>query len=105
MRVTCKCGHKGKIKNSVKTSTDFRTLYCSCLDPNCGHQWAAHLTFSHTTHPSAQMVNQLLFGRLKEMPRAELQEMFEQLGAQTTAPTADSPRAEQRDLFGQQGVA
>ncbi|MGP5485244.1 ogr/Delta-like zinc finger family protein [Pseudomonas helleri] len=85
MRVTCKCGHKGKIKNSVKTSTDFRTLYCFCLDPNCGHQWAAHLTFSHTTHPSAKMVDQLLFGRLKELPKAQLQEMFEQLGAQSTA--------------------
>ena len=85
MRVTCKCGHKGKIKDSVKTSPDFVTLYCLCLDVNCGHQWAAHLTFSHTTHPSAQTVDQLLFGRLKEMPRAQLQQMFEQLGAQITA--------------------
>lgn len=105
MRVTCKCGNKGKIRDSVKTSPDFVTLYCLCLDVNCGHQWAAHLTFSHTTHPSAQMVSQLLFGRLKEMPKAELQEMFEQLGVQTTAPTADSPRAKQRELFEQQGSA
>ena len=85
MRVTCKCGNKGKIRDSRKASPDFVTLYCYCLDVHCGHTWVAHLTFSHTTHPSAQMVDQLLFGRLKEMPRAQLQEMFEQLGAQTTA--------------------
>ncbi|MEC4239240.1 ogr/Delta-like zinc finger family protein [Pseudomonas sp. DSV-1] len=85
MRVTCKCGNKGKIRDSRKASPDFVTLYCYCLDVHCGHTWVAHLTFSHTLSPSAQAVDRLLFDRLKEMPRAQQREMFEQLGAQITA--------------------
>ncbi|MBF0639795.1 ogr/Delta-like zinc finger family protein [Pseudomonas protegens] len=79
MRVTCKCGHKGLIRDSKLHSPDFVTLYCLCLDVLCAHAWVAHLTFSHTLSPSAQAVDRLLFDRLREMPRAQQRELFEQL--------------------------
>lgn len=82
MRVTCKCGHIGKIRDSTLHSPDFVTLYCQCLDVHCGHSWVAHLTFHHTLSPSAKMVDRLLFDRLQAMPRAEQRELFDQLGVQ-----------------------
>jgi hypothetical protein len=81
MRVTCKCGHKGKIRDSKAHSPDFVTIYGQCLDVHCGHSWVAHLTFSHTLSPSAQMHDRILFDRLKGMPREKQRELFEQLGA------------------------
>ncbi len=85
MRVTCKCGNKGLIRDSKPQSPDFVTLYCQCLDVQCGHTWVAYLTFSHTLSPSAQTFDRLLFDRLREMPRAKQRELFEQLGAQAVA--------------------
>ncbi len=82
MRVVCKCGNKGLIRDSKAHSPDFVTLYCQCLDVRCGHTWVAHLTFSHTLSPSAQAADRLLFDRLREMPRAQQRELFDQLGAQ-----------------------
>ncbi|MBK5413724.1 ogr/Delta-like zinc finger family protein [Pseudomonas sp. TH31] len=82
MRVTCKCGHKGRVRDSKAHSPDFVTLYCQCLDVSCGHTWVATLAFDHTLSPSAKMVDRLLFDRLREMPRAEQRDLFDQLGAQ-----------------------
>lgn len=82
MRITCKCGHKGKIRDSTKHSPDFVTVYGQCLDVNCGHSWAAYLTFHHTISPSAKMADRLLMDRLLEMPKAEQRDLFDQLGAQ-----------------------
>ena len=81
MRVICKCGHKGRIDKRDQLSTDFVKLYCQCLDTTCGHTWVAHLTYSHTLSPSAQTFDRMLFDRLKDMPRAQQRELFEQLGA------------------------
>ncbi|NNA16820.1 ogr/Delta-like zinc finger family protein [Pseudomonas lundensis] len=81
MRVICKCGHKGRIGKRDQLSTDFVKLYCQCLDTTCGHTWVAHLTYSHTLSPSAQTFDRMLFDRLKDMPRAQQRELFEQLGA------------------------
>ncbi|MGG7555050.1 ogr/Delta-like zinc finger family protein [Pseudomonas sp. ES3] len=81
MRVICKCGHKGRIGKRDQLSTDFVKLYCQCLDTTCGHTWVAHLTYSHTLSPSAQTFDRMLFDRLRDMPRAEQRELFEQLGA------------------------
>lgn len=82
MRVICKCGHKGRIGKRDQLSTDFVKLYCQCLDTTCGHTWVAHLTYSHTLSPSAQTFDRMLFDRLKDMPRAQQRELFEQLGSQ-----------------------
>jgi hypothetical protein len=85
MRVTCKCGHKGRIASSEKLSTDFAKLYCQCLDAMCGHTWVAHLTFSHTLSPSAQSYERMLLDRLRSLPSAKQRELFEQLSAQAVA--------------------
>ena len=85
MRVTCKCGHKGRIASREVLSTDFAKLYCQCLDAKCGHSWAANLTFSHTLSPSAQTFDRLLIDRLRDMPRAQQRELFDKLGSQAIA--------------------
>lgn len=85
MRVTCKCGHKGRIASREALSADFAKLYCQCLDPKCGHTWVANLTFSHTLSPSAQTFDRMLFDRLKDMSRAQQRELFEKLGTQAIA--------------------
>lgn len=81
MRVTCKCGNKGRIASRETLSAEFAKLYCQCLDAKCGHTWVAHLTFYRTLSPSAQTFDRMLFDRLKDMPRAQQRELFEQLGA------------------------
>ncbi|WP_294734828.1 ogr/Delta-like zinc finger family protein [uncultured Pseudomonas sp.] len=85
MRVTCKCGHKGRIASREVLSTDFAKLYCQCLDAKCGHSWVANLTFSRTLSPSAQTFDRLLIDRLRDMPRAQQRELFERLGSQAIA--------------------
>lgn len=85
MRVTCKCGNKALIRDSKMHSPDFVTLRCLCLNVECAHSWVAHLTFSHTVSPSAQTFDRMLLDRLKSMPTAQQQEMFEHLGNQATA--------------------
>nr|WP_288912149.1 ogr/Delta-like zinc finger family protein [uncultured Pseudomonas sp.] len=82
MRVTCKCGHKGRIASREVLSADFAKLYCQCLDAKCGHSWVANLTFSHTLSPSAQTFDRLLIDRLRDMSRAQQRELFEKLGSQ-----------------------
>lgn len=85
MRVTCKCGHKGRIASREVLSTEFAKLYCQCLDAKCGHTWVANLTFSHTLSPSAQTFDRILIDRLRDMPRAQQRELFEKLGSQVIA--------------------
>jgi len=85
MKVTCKCGHKGRIASREVLSADFAKLYCQCLDAKCGHSWVANLTFSHTLSPSAQTFDRLLIDRLRDMPRAQQRELFDRLGSQAVA--------------------
>ncbi|MFP0199074.1 ogr/Delta-like zinc finger family protein [Pseudomonas sp. PHC1] len=81
MRVVCKfCGQKGRIVSRDVLSTDFVRLYCQCGSAQCGHTWVAHLTFSHTLSPCAQVVDRLLFDRLRALPRAQQRDLFDQLG-------------------------
>ncbi|MNJ34065.1 Ogr/Delta-like zinc finger [compost metagenome] len=80
MRVYCnECGGKGRISSRNDLSKDFTNLYCQCLSPECGHTWVANLTFSHTLNPSAQAIDRFVFGRLREMTRAQQRDIFEQL--------------------------
>ena len=81
MRVSCKCGNKGRISSTETHSSDFVKLYCQCLDAKCGHTWVAHLTFYRTLRPSAQTFDSMLLEHLKHMPKAKQRELFEQLGA------------------------
>nr|WP_305836578.1 ogr/Delta-like zinc finger family protein [Pseudomonas sp. A29(2023)] len=81
MRVTCKiCTAKGRISSRDELSMDFVRLYCQCSSAKCGHTWVANLTFSHTLSPSAQVVDRLLFDRLRTLSRVEQRELFDQLG-------------------------
>jgi hypothetical protein len=83
MRVNCReCGGKGRIGSRDEQSIDFAKRYCQCLAPTCGHTWVAHLTFDHTLSPSAQAVDRLLFDRLREMPKSQQRDLFNQLGVQ-----------------------
>lgn len=81
MRVTCKCGNKGRIASTETFSADFVKLYCQCLDAKCGHTWVANLSFSHTLSPSARAVDRLIFDSLKNLSRSQQRELFDQLGA------------------------
>ncbi|MGO2714182.1 ogr/Delta-like zinc finger family protein [Pseudomonas helleri] len=78
--IICKCGHKGRIRDSTKHSADFVTLYCDCLDPSCGHRWVSNLTFSRTISPSALDGERLLFDRLRALPKQQVRELLDQLG-------------------------
>jgi len=40
-----------------------------------------NLTYSHTLRPAAEAVDQLLFDRLRQLPRAQQRQLFEQLGS------------------------
>ena len=83
MRIHCTaCGHKGRISSREEVTRAYVKLYCQCLDANCGHTWVANLTFSHTLSPSAQTFDRMLIDRLRDMPRAQQRELFEQLGSQ-----------------------
>ncbi|NMY37970.1 MULTISPECIES: ogr/Delta-like zinc finger family protein [unclassified Pseudomonas] len=80
MRVYCKeCRSKGRITSSDQLDPTFVKLYCQCNSATCGHTWVANLTFSHTLSPSAQVVDSLIFDRVRDMTRTEQQDLFEKL--------------------------
>lgn len=80
MRVYCKeCRSKGRITSSDQLDPTFVKLYCQCNSATCGHTWVANLTFSHTLSPSAQVVDSLIFDRVRDMTRAEQQDLFDKL--------------------------
>ncbi|ENQ6409019.1 ogr/Delta-like zinc finger family protein [Pseudomonas aeruginosa] len=83
MRVYCnECGAKARIATRESISAVFTKLYCQCLDAKgCGHRFVMHLTFSHTLIPAAEPLDRILFDRLREMPRHQQVELFNQLGA------------------------
>jgi len=81
MRIYCKeCGGKARIGKRDELSVTFARLYCQCLSVSCGHTWVTTLAFSHTLSPSAEVVDRLLFDRLRDLPRAQQRELFDQLG-------------------------
>lgn len=80
MRVYCKeCQSKGRITTSEQLDPKFVKLYCQCNSAICGHTWVANLTFSHTLSPSAKAVDRLIFDRVRDMSRAQQQDLFEKL--------------------------
>ena len=81
MRICCReCGSKGLIKDSDELSRDFVKIYYTWSSIHCGHRWVSSVTFSHTTTPSSEQVDRLIFDRLRELPKAKQREIFAQLG-------------------------
>lgn len=82
MRIQCKCGHKSRISHSVpmgENPGDLRELYCQCMDTvNCGRTFVMTLAFSRTINPPVNSYEQLLLQRLRQLPEAEQQRLFEQ---------------------------
>lgn len=68
MRVTCKCGHKGRIGNCQLDSPESVTLDCQCLNVQCGRIWVAKVEFYRTLTPSA-----LCADRLPDQPQKQCQ--------------------------------
>lgn len=60
MRVTCKCGHKGRIGDCQADTPESVTLGCQCLDVQCGRTWVAKVEFYRTIVPSALGADRLL---------------------------------------------
>nr|WP_313405732.1 ogr/Delta-like zinc finger family protein [Pseudomonas sp.] len=84
MRIYCKaCGGKARISSRNELSPLFTNLYCSCLDARCGHTFVMQLSFSHSLRPAGGEIDQMLFDRIKEMPRKEQLAMFARLGVST----------------------
>lgn len=84
VRINCNaCRGKARIGSRDELSENFARLYCQCLDPVCGHTFVMNLTYSHALRPAAGAVDQLLFDRLRQLPRAQQRQLFEQLGAAT----------------------
>ncbi|WP_416367146.1 ogr/Delta-like zinc finger family protein [Pseudomonas tohonis] len=63
---------------------EFAQLYCQCLDPHCGHAFVMNLAYSHALRPAARAVDQILFDRLRDLPRDQQRALFDQLGAVST---------------------
>lgn len=60
MRVCCKvCGQLGRITKTNRLGDDVSDLYCRCTDAECGHNWVATLSFSHSLSPPARTTNQM----------------------------------------------
>ena len=82
MRVYCReCGSKGLNKGSDHPSPDFVKIYYTCSSVHCGHRWVSTVTYSHTTTPSSEKIDRIIFDRLRELPKAKQREIFAQLGA------------------------
>lgn len=81
MRVYCTaCDSKGKITSREQQAKTFAKLYCLCLNAKCGHTWVAHLTFSHSIREPVRSLDTLLLDHLRDLPAAQKQLLFDQLG-------------------------
>ena len=68
VRVSCNQCHSKSVINSSKSETpEFKTLYCSCTNPHCGHTFVSHLSFSHTLSPSAKCMPDTTLDKLHRM--------------------------------------
>lgn len=86
MRVICTaCNTKGKITSTRAQTKEFSTLYCLCLNPECGHTWVAHLSYSHSLREPVKQVrtlDTLLLDQLDGLPPAQRQLLIDHLGKQ-----------------------
>ena len=86
MRIYCKvCKGKGKIDTPRRLTDEFSKLYCSCLDPECGHRWVSHLEFSHSLNEPVRTLDTLLLDHFRDMPAAEQAQLLAQLSKQPSA--------------------
>ena len=80
MRVYCKvCKGKGKIDTPRRLTDEFSKLYCSCLNPECGHRWVSHLSYSHPLDQTVKTLDTLLLDHFRELPVSQQQQLINQL--------------------------
>ena len=76
-RVRCnRCTAVAVIRDSAEQTPDYKTLYCSCSNPHCGHTFTMDLTFGHTLSPSAMDLSPGLCAKLETLSRQQQQELF-----------------------------
>ena len=78
VKIRCdRCGSTARIESSVEISASFKTLYCSCRNPECGHTFVMNLEFSHTLSPSALDLPEELRAKVRSAGcRQEQQALF-----------------------------
>ncbi|KEQ14217.1 hypothetical protein GZ77_07275 [Endozoicomonas montiporae] len=77
VRTKCnRCNDLATIQDSVEESADFKVLYCTCNNPECGHTFAVHQTFSHTLSPSRLDFDPAMMEKIQRMSRVQQQELF-----------------------------
>jgi hypothetical protein len=80
VKISCQeCNGKARIGSRDELSLKFSKLYCQCLDVNCGHTFVMNLTFSHSLRPGGGAIDQLLFDRLRKLPKADRRQLMDQL--------------------------
>ena len=80
LRVKCNRCHKPAIiRDSAEESPDFKTLYCLCNNPKCGHTFAMHLSFSHTLSPSALDFTPEMIEKIRNLSRQQQKDLFSSL--------------------------
>ncbi len=80
MRVMCtECGGKARIGKTERATAGYAKLYCSCLDPECGHTFVAELSFSHTLTPSAKTSSAIITELCKALPPEQRQQLQQEL--------------------------
>ncbi|WP_257293660.1 ogr/Delta-like zinc finger family protein [Endozoicomonas sp. YOMI1] len=80
VRIRCdRCNEVATIQDSVEESAKFKTLYCTCNNPECGHSFVMHLTFSHTLSPSSLDFTAEMLEKLRRMNRQQQRELFASL--------------------------
>ncbi|RRN04773.1 transcriptional regulator [Bibersteinia trehalosi] len=73
--IYCECGSKAFITKTENIHRNFKKLYCTCRNPDCGHKFVMNLEFSHTTSTSKLTKDGLLkylIGKLSEADKNEL---------------------------------
>ena len=78
MRIYCdRCRGKARITSTRELSPQYRQLYCSCNNAECGHTFVLDLTFSHSLSPSALDLPGQIVERLRQGgSRAQVQSLF-----------------------------
>ncbi len=80
MRIVClKCQNKAVIHSSSIESDEYKKLYCTCSNPECGHSFAMDLSFSHTISPSALDLPPEIREKLKEYTPYEQKKFFAEI--------------------------
>ena len=81
LRITISCPHceaRAIARSSRKLSATMREIVYSCLDPECGHTYVAHLEAVRTLSPSAKPKREIRLP-ISQHVRARVMEQMELL--------------------------